>query len=54
VDEIGLAQRELFRRWPSGASVVVAEADGVVVVDVAEGALGPWPHSWKPYDCAAS
>jgi flavin reductase (DIM6/NTAB) family NADH-FMN oxidoreductase RutF len=28
VHELGLAQRELFRRWPSGVSVVVAEADG--------------------------
>ena len=28
MQEIGLAQRELFRRWPTGVSVVVAEADG--------------------------
>ena len=26
--EIGIEQRALFRRWPSGVSVVVAEADG--------------------------
>src|SRR5271154_1181583 len=26
--EIGLEQRALFRRWPSGVSVVVAEANG--------------------------
>jgi flavin reductase (DIM6/NTAB) family NADH-FMN oxidoreductase RutF len=26
--DLGLEQRELFRRWPAGVSVVVAEADG--------------------------
>jgi flavin reductase (DIM6/NTAB) family NADH-FMN oxidoreductase RutF len=28
VDDLGAEQRELFRRWPTGVSVVVAEADG--------------------------
>jgi flavin reductase (NADH) len=28
VDERGARQRELFRRWPTGVSVVVAEAGG--------------------------
>jgi flavin reductase (DIM6/NTAB) family NADH-FMN oxidoreductase RutF len=28
VQEIGAEQRALFRRWPSGVSVVVAELDG--------------------------
>jgi flavin reductase (DIM6/NTAB) family NADH-FMN oxidoreductase RutF len=28
VEEIGIEQRALFRHWPSGVSVVVAEADG--------------------------
>jgi flavin reductase (DIM6/NTAB) family NADH-FMN oxidoreductase RutF len=28
VQEIGTEQRELFRRWPAGVSVVVAESDG--------------------------
>jgi flavin reductase (DIM6/NTAB) family NADH-FMN oxidoreductase RutF len=28
VDETGAGQRALFRRWPSGVSVVVAEYDG--------------------------
>ena len=28
MDEIGAEQRALFRRWPAGVSVVVAEVDG--------------------------
>jgi flavin reductase (DIM6/NTAB) family NADH-FMN oxidoreductase RutF len=28
VDDPGAEQRDLFRRWPTGVSVVVAEADG--------------------------
>jgi flavin reductase len=28
VEEIGAEQRALFRRWPSGVSVVIAELDG--------------------------
>jgi flavin reductase (DIM6/NTAB) family NADH-FMN oxidoreductase RutF len=28
MEEIGVEQRALFRRWPSGVSVVVAEANG--------------------------
>jgi flavin reductase (DIM6/NTAB) family NADH-FMN oxidoreductase RutF len=28
VSELGLEQRELFRRWPTGVSVVVAEREG--------------------------
>ncbi|MEI8105169.1 MAG: flavin reductase family protein [Actinomycetes bacterium] len=28
MDDAGLAQRALFKRWPSGVSVVVAEAGG--------------------------
>lgn len=28
VSEVGLQQRDLFRRWPAGVSVVVAETEG--------------------------
>jgi flavin reductase len=28
VDELGAEQRALFRRWPAGVSIVVAEVDG--------------------------
>ncbi len=28
MEELGAAQRALFRRWPAGVSVVVAEVDG--------------------------
>ena len=28
MDDLGAEQRALFRRWPAGVSVVVAEVDG--------------------------